>query len=92
MQDTFARATHSAKRARDDRVSCIQKVDLFWTVFAAENMPCLLIQDSNTLTSHALGIAAAWTECARVSKGIWHTKNMRILTNSDNANSHLYET
>ena len=24
MQDTFARATHSAKRARDDRVSCIQ--------------------------------------------------------------------
>ena len=25
MQDTFARATHSAKRARDDRVSCIQR-------------------------------------------------------------------
>ena len=27
MQDTFARATHSAyaKRARDDRVSCIQE-------------------------------------------------------------------
>ena len=24
MQDTFARATHSAKRALDDRVSCIQ--------------------------------------------------------------------
>ena len=24
MQDTFARATHQAKRARDDRVSCIQ--------------------------------------------------------------------
>ena len=24
MQDTFTRATHSAKRARDDRVSCIQ--------------------------------------------------------------------
>ena len=28
MQDTFARATHSAKRLnkRDDRVSCIQKI------------------------------------------------------------------
>ena len=26
MQDTFARATHSAKRARDDRVSCIQNI------------------------------------------------------------------
>ena len=25
MQDTFARATHSAKRARDYRVSCIQE-------------------------------------------------------------------
>ena len=25
MQDTFARATHSAKRARDDSVSCIQR-------------------------------------------------------------------
>ena len=24
MQDTFARATHSALKARDDRVSCIQ--------------------------------------------------------------------
>ena len=28
MQDTFARATHSAKRARDDRVSCIQRFRL----------------------------------------------------------------
>ena len=26
MQDTFARATHSAKRARDDWVSCIQGI------------------------------------------------------------------
>ena len=29
MQNTFARATHSAKRARDDRVSCIQVIGLF---------------------------------------------------------------
>ena len=32
MQDSFARATHSAKRARDERVSCIQRIVLFCVI------------------------------------------------------------